>query len=1023
MRASTTRTASIALAGALFALAFIPLSTATTEGGSPRERLLSFVLAAQASDGSFRSPTPTDTGSFLTPLCIGAISAAGVDPRTTRSAPGQPSARDWLRDHLALYDASKATEWEKQIIAIAGTYDDPTSFGGVNYVTQLRLQFINGQMGSPGQYNDDIFGLLAFSAGNYPTTSPESQGMLANLRAWQRADGGWGFGPNAASDVDLTGAGIAALATMGVPSSDTAVQRALSFLHARQTNAGGFSLDSQPNLQTTAWVLWGLKSVGEDPTSAAWTKNGNTAISWIEGRIDTDGTPLRWDGSRADLWAACDILYGLAADRQPNAAYVASSPRLATTTPRAGETVSFEDAAGPARVAWDFGDGSTGTGDPASHTYAVSGDYAVTATARSGTYGKNVTRLAVHVLAALPVNHAPLLAPVADAVVNEGATLGFQLSATDEDGDAVTFSASPLPAGATLGSSTGALAWTPSYQQAGSYSINFTASDGKTSTSQVASITVANVNTVPVVDAIPNRTVTEGQLLRFQVNATDADGDTLAFSATSVPPGSSFSPSNRSFWWTPGFGEVGVFPLAFNVTDSVHIASARTNVSVVSANRTPVILPITNVTVVELASAKSDIRASSPSNETIVLSASGLPSFASFRDFGNGTGSITWNATLGTTGAYAATVTATVAGTFTSSRAANATVLQASNLTIVRAGVAGFAVAPNSTVTVNATLTNTGPEVDTFRLVPSATSNWRVENLTNVTLAPNSSRVIALNVTAPMNALTASVRIDASSLGNPNVKAAVAWTLSAPATARIEYDRMPFSPLDRVSGNVTVTFVDGSPARSSTVRVTQFPRNATGLQTAVSGSTNASGAWRFDFGIDERASLVGWHDVLVTVNHFTTTQTVSAYEVDIVPPVVEESENATLLVDAPRSASSAPNVSTTLNGEGPLERTAGETPDLGSVPTPQAVAFSTSQSGEPATSVQAGAEAQREIPLPGALGFVMALGLAVSLTTNRPNAIADLHPRGSGTEMRCGRLRPTLRLCGLRRSIRWSRAR
>lgn len=1016
------RTAALASVGALLIIVILPGVALPQASGSPQDRLLSFILSSQAADGAFKTPIATDTGAFLTPLCIQAVEAAGIDPRDARRSPGDPSARDWLRDHLALYDATKATEWEKQILAIAAAYDDPTNFGGVNYVTQLKLLYVNGQMGSAGQYNDDMFGLLAFAAGNHPATSAESRGMVSNLRSWQRSDGGWGFGPNAGSDVDLTAAAIAALAAGGVAPSDSVVQKALTFLHARQTSAGGFSLDSQPNLQTTAWVLWGLKSIGEDPASAAWT-TGASGVAWLESRVDADGTPIRADGSRAGLWEACDMLYGLATKRQPNAAYVRSTPRVVTTNVQATVNASFDDPAQPSVSEWSFGDGNTGVGNPVTHAYASSGDYVVTATARSGVYGKNVTRLTIHVSPAPPVNQAPALDMIADQAVDEAQPLSFTIHATDPDGDTLSYSASPLPPGASLGSTSGAFSWTPTYQQAGSYAITFSATDGRATSSQAVPIVVSDANTIPVASPIANVTAPEGSLVSFVVNATDIDGDTLTFSSATLPAGSAFEPANRTFWWTPAFGQAGSHTALFRVSDGAHVVNATANITIVDANRTPVIAPVANVTLVELTNATTTIQTTSPSGEPIVLSVEGLPAFATFRDFGNGTGRIWWNATLGTRGAYTATVTATVAGTFTSSRPANATVLQASSLTIVRAGAAGFAVAPNSTLTVNATLTNTGPEVDTFRLVPSATSNWRVENLTNITLAPNSSRVIALNVTAPMNALTASVRIDASSLGNPSVKAAVAWTLSAPATARIEYDRVPFSPLDRVSGNVTVTFVDGSPARSSTVRVTQFPRNATGLQTAVSGSTNASGAWRFDFGIDERASLVGWHDVQVTVNHFTTTRTISAYEVDIVPPAVKDSENATLLVDAPASASLAPNVSTTLKGEGLLEMTAVEVPDPGSVPAPQDVGFSTSPSDEPATSVQAGAKPQREIPLPGALGSVMALGVAVNLTKSRPSAIAGPRPRELGSTRRFGLRRSTYRSCALRRPTRSRRGR
>jgi hypothetical protein len=76
--------------------------------------------------------------------------------------------------------------------------------------------------------------------------------------------------------------------------------------------------------------------------------------------------------------------------------------------------------------------------------------------------------------------------------------LSFTLSAADEDGDVLTYSASGLPAGATLDPATGAFSWTPGYDQAGSYpGLVFAVDDGTASDSESITITVDDNPTPP----------------------------------------------------------------------------------------------------------------------------------------------------------------------------------------------------------------------------------------------------------------------------------------------------------------------------------------------------------------------------------------------------------------------------------------------------------------------------------------------------------------------------------------------
>jgi hypothetical protein len=144
-------------------------------------------------------------------------------------------------------------------------------------------------------------------------------------------------------------------------------------------------------------------------------------------------------------------------------------------------------------------------------------------------------------------NRAPILAAIGNKSANVNSLLTFTISATDPDGDTVTYSAPHLPTGATLTGQN--FTWTPTSAQVGTHNITFIASDGALQDSEVVAFTVSNTNRPPALDAIPDKFVNENTLLTFEVSATDPDGDPLSYSATGLPGGATFV--GQTFSWTP----------------------------------------------------------------------------------------------------------------------------------------------------------------------------------------------------------------------------------------------------------------------------------------------------------------------------------------------------------------------------------------------------------------------------------------------------------------------------------------
>jgi chitodextrinase len=99
-----------------------------------------------------------------------------------------------------------------------------------------------------------------------------------------------------------------------------------------------------------------------------------------------------------------------------------------------------------------------------------------------------------------PVNHAPVLSAIDNRSVNEGAELTITVSATDSDGDTLTYSAENLPQGASFNATTRVFSWTPGYDAAGSYLVVFRVTDGVATDREVITITVNDVSSQ---DTIP----------------------------------------------------------------------------------------------------------------------------------------------------------------------------------------------------------------------------------------------------------------------------------------------------------------------------------------------------------------------------------------------------------------------------------------------------------------------------------------------------------------------------------------
>lgn len=175
------------------------------------------------------------------------------------------------------------------------------------------------------------------------------------------------------------------------------------------------------------------------------------------------------------------------------------------------------------------------------------------------------------------------------------------------------------------------------------------------------------INSTPVLDAISDPIIDEGQTLSFSVIA--ADTDTLAYSlGAGAPAGASIHPTTGLFTWTPGeLDGPGMYPITVIVTDNgspVMSDQLTFTVTVREVNNPPVFTPVADQSVDELALlsiAFVAVDPDTPANAVTYSLGPGAPDGASIDPT---TGQFTWTPDESQgPGAYDVTVVATDDGT------------------------------------------------------------------------------------------------------------------------------------------------------------------------------------------------------------------------------------------------------------------------------------------------------------------------------------------------------------------------
>ncbi|MDH4048421.1 MAG: putative Ig domain-containing protein [Gammaproteobacteria bacterium] len=236
------------------------------------------------------------------------------------------------------------------------------------------------------------------------------------------------------------------------------------------------------------------------------------------------------------------------------------------------------------------------------------------------------------------VNRVPVISGTPASTVAAGAVYSFAPTASDADGDALTFSIVNRPAWMSFASNTGVLTGTPSSANVGNYgNISIRVTDGQATASLPAfsiRVTVASVNSPPAISGTPQGSVQVGSAYAFTPAASDPDGDPLTFSVAAKPTWLNFNSTNGRLTGTPAASDAGIHG---SIVVSVSDGNATTSlpafsifVTTSSGNSPPTIsgTPPTSVNANSLYSFTPT--ASDPDGDSLTFTVNGLPGWASF---------------------------------------------------------------------------------------------------------------------------------------------------------------------------------------------------------------------------------------------------------------------------------------------------------------------------------------------------------------------------------------------------------
>ncbi len=195
--------------------------------------------------------------------------------------------------------------------------------------------------------------------------------------------------------------------------------------------------------------------------------------------------------------------------------------------------------------------------------------------------GVNTAVQSFTVAVSLSPNAQPQIQSNPPATALSGQLYQYQITASDPDGDELTYSLVQSPQGMSV-SAAGLLSWSPTNAQAGSHTVQVAVSDpkGGSALQEFTIVVTSTGNHAPQIVGNPPTDIVFGTNYAYYVQGTDSDGDALTYNLTQGPAGMGIGSQTGLLVWSAN--ATGGFPVSIEVKDSHGVSASQSFVITVS---------------------------------------------------------------------------------------------------------------------------------------------------------------------------------------------------------------------------------------------------------------------------------------------------------------------------------------------------------------------------------------------------------------------------------------------------------
>ncbi|SFG74789.1 prenyltransferase/squalene oxidase repeat-containing protein [Sporolactobacillus nakayamae] len=206
--------------------------------------------------------------------------------------------------------ALSGTDLDKTAMVVQALGEDPTNFQNHDLIQSIYTD------SSIKSLMDFTYALMVLGSDDYTIPSdalwtPDQ--FIDKLLPLQTISGGWGWAgdPNGDPDVDTTCMVLTALSRYP-DQAKPSIDKAINYLRSAEQADGGF-INYSPNSNSAAQVIIALSSLGIDPTSGDFDKNGHNPVNSLDQYKSNGGYKWAAFSESDDPFSNEQVLQALAA--------------------------------------------------------------------------------------------------------------------------------------------------------------------------------------------------------------------------------------------------------------------------------------------------------------------------------------------------------------------------------------------------------------------------------------------------------------------------------------------------------------------------------------------------------------------------------------------------------------------------------------------------------------------------------------------------------------------------------------